>query len=70
MPVCAKMISYRVRKVLDIAREHMSPGILQGPAVSMALAAGVSLLSILPADKWARVGIPAIHYCAVLGLSE
>ena len=57
-----------------------------GLAVSAALAAGVSLVTILQAGDWTRVSTPARHYfstyitttdrhqdsvqCAVLGLSE
>ena len=33
IPVCAKMISSLVRKVLGITMEHMSPGTLLGTAV-------------------------------------
>ena len=66
--------------------KHMSPGYLWGVAASAALAAGVSLVSILQAGDWARVSTPARHYFstylttmdwhqdsvqhAVLGLSE
>ena len=82
-PVCAKTISFRVRKVLCVAKAHMSLGCLEGVAAS---AAGVSLVSILQAGDWTRVSLPAKHYfstyittmgwhqdsvqCAVLGLSE
>ena len=45
--VCAKTISSWVRKVLCVAKAHMSPGSLQGVAASAALAAGVSLVTIL-----------------------
>ena len=41
-PVCAKTISSWVRKVLCVAKAHMSLGSLQGVAASAALAAGVS----------------------------
>ena len=51
-PVCAKTISSWVWKVLGIAKAHMSPGSLQGVAVSAALAAGVSLVTILQAGDW------------------
>ena len=40
----------------------MSPGFLQGVAASAALAAGVSLVTILQAGDWARVSAPARHY--------
>ena len=85
-PVFAKTISSWVRKVLCVAKAHMSLGFLQGHAASAALAAGVSLVSILQAGDWSRVSTPARHYfstyitttvwhqdsvwCAVLGLSE
>ena len=46
-PICAKTISSWIRKVLCVAKAHMSPGSLQGAAASAALAAGVSLVSIL-----------------------
>ena len=85
-PFCAKTISSWVRKVLSIAKAHMSPGSLHGVAASAALTAGVSLVSILQAGDWARVSTPARHYFstyitttdwhqdseqhAVLGLSE
>ena len=83
-PVCAKTISSWVRKVLCVAKAHMSPDSLLG--ASAALAAGVSLVSILQAGDWARVSTLARHYFfpyitttdwhqdseqhAVLGLSE
>ena len=85
-PVCAKTISSWVRKVLCVAKAHMSLGCLQGVAASAALAAGISLVTILQAGDWARVSTPARHYFspyittvdqhqdslqhAVLGLSE
>ena len=40
-PVCAKMISFWVRKVLCVAKAHMSQGSLWGTAASAALVAGV-----------------------------
>ena len=85
-PVCAKTISSWVRKVLCVAKAHMSPGSLWGVATSAALAAGVSLVTILQAGDWTRVSTPARYYFstyittidwhldsvqhAVLGLSE
>ena len=48
-PVCAKTISSWLRKVLGIAKAHMSLGSLQWVAASTALAAGVSLVTILQA---------------------
>ena len=85
-PVCAKTISSWVRKVLCVAKAYMSPGSLWGVAASAALAAVVSLVTILQVDDSPRVSTPARHYfssyittmdqcqvsmqCAVLGLSE
>ena len=46
-PVCAKTISSWVRKVLCVAKAHMSPCSLWGVAASAALVAGVSLVTIL-----------------------
>ena len=85
-PVCAKTISSWVRKVLGVAKAHMSLGSLWGVGASAALAAGVSLVTNLQAGDWTRVSMPARHYfstyittmdwhqdsvqCAVLGLSE
>ena len=61
-PVCAKTISSWVRKVLCVAKAHMSLGSIWGAAASVALAAGVSLVSILQAGDWARVSTQARHY--------
>ena len=61
-PVCAKTISSWVRKVLGVAKAHMSLGSLQGVAASAALAAGVSLVTILQAGDCTRVSTPARHY--------
>ena len=86
-PVCAKTISSWVRKVLGVAQAEMSLGSLWGGvAASAALAAGVSLVTILQAGDWTRVSTLARHYIsghitttdrqqdsvqhAVLGLSE
>ena len=85
-PVCAITISSWERKVLCVAKAHMSLGSLWGVAASAALAHGVSLVSILQAGDWATVSTPARHYFstyitttdqhkdyvqhAVLGLSE
>ena len=85
-PVCAKTISSWVRKVLCVSKVHMSLGSFLGVAASAALAAGVSLVTILQAGDWTRVSTPARHYFstyitttdqhqdsmqhAVLGLSE
>ena len=85
-PVCTKTISSWVRKVLCVAKVHMSLGSLWGFAAFAALAADVSLVTILQAGDWARVSTPTRHYfstyitttdqyqdsvqCAMLGLSE
>ena len=61
-PVCTKTISSWERKVLGVARAHISLGSLQGVAASTALAAGVSLVTILQAGDWTRVSTPARHY--------
>ena len=61
-PVCAKTISSWVRKVLGVAKAHMSLGSLWGVAACAALAAGVSLVTILQAGDWTRVSMPARHY--------
>ena len=61
-PVCAKTISSWVRKVLCVAKVHMSLGSLWGTAASAALVAGVSLVSILQAGDWVDVSTPARHY--------
>ena len=59
--VCAITISSWVRKVLCVAKAYMSLGSLWGTAAFEALAAGVSLVSILQAGDWARVSTPARH---------
>ena len=61
-PVCAKTISFWVRKVLCVAKAHMSLGSLWGVVASAALAAGVSLVTILQVGDWTRVFTPARHY--------
>ena len=61
MPLCAKMISSWVGKLLGIAKTHMFPGILQSAAVSTAMGSVVSLVSILQAGDWARVSAPPRH---------
>ena len=45
--VCAKTISSWVRRVLGVAKAHMSLGSLWGVAASAALAGAVSLVTIL-----------------------
>ena len=85
-PICAKTISSWVRKVLCVAKAHMSPVSLGVAAASAALVAGVSLIFILQAGDWTKVSTLARHYFspyitttdqhqdsvehAVLGLSE
>ena len=49
MHVSAKTISSCVMKALGIAKAHMSPSTLHSAEVSAAMAAGVSLVSILQA---------------------
>ena len=49
-PVCAQTISSWVRKVLCVAKAHMSLGSLWAVAASAALAAGVSLVTIQEVD--------------------
>ena len=61
-PVCGKTISSWVRKVFCVVKAHVSLGYLQEVAASAALAAGVSLVSILQAGDWARVSTPPRHY--------
>ena len=41
---------------------HICLGSLWGVAASAALAAGVSLVTILQAGDWTRVSMPARHY--------
>ena len=62
MTICAKTISYWARKGVSIAKAHLVLGTLQTPAVSVSLAAGVSVVSILQAGDWARISIPTRHY--------
>ena len=50
-----------VRKVISVAKAHMSPGSLGGAAASAALVAGVSLVSILQAGDWASVSTLPRH---------
>ena len=56
---CAKMISSWIRKVLSIAKEHVSPVAVWGVATSLALVAGVSLVSKLQVGDCAMVSTPA-----------
>ena len=62
LPVCAKTISSWVRKVLGITKAHMSPSTLHGAVMSAALAADISLVSMLQAGDWVRVSTTARHY--------
>ena len=61
-PVCTKTISSWVRKVLCVAKAHMSLGSLWEVAASAALTAGFSLVTILQVGDWTRVSTPARHY--------
>ena len=70
----------------SVLLRHMSLGFLWRVAASVALAASISLVTILQVGDWGRVSTPARHYfstyitttdqhqdsvqCAVLGLSE
>ena len=51
--VCVKTISSWVRKVLYVAKATYVSGFSLGASASVALAAGVSLVSILQAGDWA-----------------
>ena len=55
MSMCAKMMSYWVRKVLSIAKAHMSVGTFLGAVASAALEAGIFMMSILQAGDWNRI---------------
>ena len=61
MPLCAKMISSWISKVLGFARTHMSQGTVQGAVVSVTLVVDVSLVSILQVDHWANFSMAARH---------
>ena len=61
-PVCAKTISSWVREVFCVAKANMSLGYLRGVGASVALAAGVSLVTILQAGDSTRVSTPTGHY--------
>ena len=50
--VCAKTISSWVRRVICVAKTHMPLGSLLGAAVTAALVASVSLVSMLQAGDW------------------
>ena len=50
------------KEVLHIAKAHMSLGAVCGAVASAALAAGVSLASILQAGDWARVTMLSRQY--------
>ena len=51
-----------VRKVLSIAKPHMSVGALWDAADSAALLGDVSLVLILQVGDWARISTPARYY--------
>ena len=57
MLVFAHVVSSWVRKVVGIAKVHVS-GCSLGDAASVALVVGVSLMSILQADDRVRVSTP------------
>ena len=65
MPICAKTICSWVRKVLDIASIHVSPGNLWCAAEPAGFVTGISLVSILQVGDWARVSIPARQYFSI-----
>ena len=60
--VCAKTISSWIRKVLCVAKAHMSLGCLWRAAAFAALAAGFFLVPILQTGDWANISTPARHY--------
>ena len=62
MPVCTSSVYFWVRKILSLAMAQKSLVSLWGAVASSALVAGISLVSILQADEWARVSTPARHY--------
>ena len=63
MPVCAKMMSLWVRKVLIMAKAHIYVGALLGvAAVSVALVAGVSLVTIRQTGDWASLSTLTRHF--------
>ena len=62
MPVCTKMISSRVGKVLCVANPLMSLRVVHSVVSSVALVASVFLVPILQASDWAKVSTPAKHY--------
>ena len=66
-PVCAKTFSSWVKKVSMLIK-HMSVGFPLGAATSAALAAGVSLDSILQVSACAGVSTPARHYFPPISL--
>ena len=84
--VCANTISSWLRKVLCIAKAHISLSSVLGATTSAILVASVSLISIPKAGDWASISTLVRHYfstCitttdqqqdsvqnAVLGLSE
>ena len=51
-----------LKPLLCVAMAYMTLGSLWGVVVSAALAAGVSMVSILQAGGWATVSMLAIHY--------
>ena len=55
MAMCPKTISSGVRKILSIAKAHMSPGSLLSSAVSATLVTGIFLVSMQQAGELTRV---------------
>ena len=47
---------------MGVAKTHLSPGILYGAVVPVALAAGVSLVSVLQTGDWTRDSTPVKTY--------
>ena len=62
MVLCAKSVPSWVRESPSVTKTHMLLGTPQGAVVSVALAAGVSLVCILQAGDWAKVCTTARHY--------
>ena len=60
MPVCAKMIFSWVRQVLGIAEGHVFRYSLRCYG-TVALVDGVTVVSLLQQDDWARVSTPGRH---------
>ena len=65
IPVFEKMIFSWIPMVFSIAKVHMPFSNLWGMAVSAALAAGASLVSILESRDFARISTSARHYISI-----